>query len=87
MTSGLPHRVPRWLWQRAQKYAEAAKEQSSLDVQAPRPAWVDIVPAEGSAVTLPRATSNQQTFGSGPDVDMVADRAMPYHMSDALRMV
>ncbi|EFJ46101.1 hypothetical protein VOLCADRAFT_105672 [Volvox carteri f. nagariensis] len=72
---------------RAQKYAETAKE-NPPDVKGPRPPWVDIVPPEGgpAAVALARTAPSRRPLAGAPDVELVSERAMPYHMSDAMRM-
>ncbi|GLC67393.1 hypothetical protein PLESTF_000551400 [Pleodorina starrii] len=76
--------------ERAQKYAYATKE-NPPDYKQPRPAWVDIAPPEsGSAAAAApsRAAQVQRLYhvASAPDHDFVSERAMPYNMSDAMRM-
>ncbi|GIL86182.1 hypothetical protein Vretifemale_14565, partial [Volvox reticuliferus] len=73
--------------ERAQKYAETSKE-NPPEFKAPRPAWVDIAPEQdnSAAAAQPAAARLQRPAGGEPDFDLVSERAMPYHMGDAMRM-
>ncbi|KAG2447275.1 hypothetical protein HYH02_007605 [Chlamydomonas schloesseri] len=69
--------------ERAQKYAETNKDHPP----ATRPAWVDIAPGENAGTALlNRPAPARRPPQDEPDFDIVSDRALPHHMSDAMRM-
>ncbi|KAG2491840.1 hypothetical protein HYH03_009796 [Edaphochlamys debaryana] len=69
--------------ERAHKYAETSKDAP----RAPRPAWMDVVPGESTAtIGFQRPALARRPPQEQPDFDLVSERSLPHHMSDAMRM-
>lgn len=70
--------------QRAQRYAESGKDAAP----ATRPAWVDVAPGENAGTALlNRPAPARRPPQEEADFDVMSERALPHHMSDAMRMV